>query len=460
MFPKCFTKILLGVLIGIFIGCDNANQLKEAGRDFNASKDLQFADFIDAADSMAFFNCESNKPLFASRLKKDFDELVEALSFDEKKECRGICFDKQWPSYYLELYRNGEPIDSTFIFAAHKIKGYTKIQRLGKKRYSYYIADSLKLRGFFESRHITKLPFDCKADKRWPRGDCGLLCRPVEASDIQITDSNGVSVSDSSVLALVNEIKRAAHFKYARYSADSNKHFDLESLVEMRIVKDFIVDFSFTSNPKIEFIDFFMKDRFEFGGCFGCSDGTKLVKVKLSFKDKSPKGEIIKKKSLAYDIARADSMAVISCFPEDPVPLFPQKKDYRQDSVSKNPVPLRDKKLEKRKMGIPKLTTFTVFASSNKKDLEELSEALSIGSNEACDGYCFDKQWSSYYVELFKAGTFISGTSLYTGPAKGYNKDFFNFYFENVEKVHGYFRTRNVYPMPWGCFASRAWRKD
>lgn len=156
-------------------------------------------------------------------------------------------------------------------------------------------------------------------------------------------------------------------------------------------------------------------------------------------------------KSLNYDIAQADSMAVISCYPEEPTPLLTPKKNSREDTVVKTPIPFKGKKLGKRKIGIPKLTTYVVFASNNKKDIEELSEAVSVASSENRGG--FDRQWSTYYVELFKKGAFISGTSLYTELTKGYYKDGFTFYFENVEKVRDYFRTRNVYPMPRGCSA-------
>ncbi|MBR4785034.1 MAG: hypothetical protein IK012_07250, partial [Fibrobacter sp.] len=52
-----------------------------------------------------------------------------------------------------------------------------------------------------------------------------------------------------------------------------------------------------------------------------------------------------------------------------------------------------------------------------------------------------------------KNGKFIDGTHFFTGPAKGYNKDGFNYYFANVAKVHEFFNTRNVFPMPRGCYA-------
>ena len=126
-------KFLIATFLFILAACDNPNQLKEASSFFTPSKDLLLADYIAAADSMAVFSCES-EPSFASHLKKDFDEFTEAMAFKEKQECRGICWDKQWVSYYVELYRNGTPIDTTRIYATYSRQGYNK------NGYNYYFA--------------------------------------------------------------------------------------------------------------------------------------------------------------------------------------------------------------------------------------------------------------------------------------------------------------------------------
>ena len=99
----------------------------------------------------------------------------------------------------------------------------------------------------------------------------------------------------------------------------------------------------------------------------------------------------------------------------------------------------------------PKLTSYVAYTSNKQNDLEEFADAVVFNESEYCDFICFDKQWSSYYVELYKNGKFIDGTRFYTGPAKGYNKDGFNYYFANVAKVHDFFNARNLFPMPRGC---------
>lgn len=139
---------------------------------------------------------------------------------------------------------------------------------------------------------------------------------------------------------------------------------------------------------------------------------------------------------LAHYIAQADSMVVISCYPETPIPLF---KD--------------DSHLKRKKRLHPKLTSYVAYTTNKQKDLDELADAVAYNTMEPCDGICFDKQWSAYYVELFKNGELIDNTHFYTVANTGYNKSGFNFYFVDVEKVHEFFNSRNVFPMPRGCFA-------
>lgn len=454
---KLISALLLAVVFALLAGCDKPEPLKEASVDFDPDKNLQLDDFINAADSMAFFNCESNEPIFSSRLKKDFDELTAALTYWEKRECGHFYFVKESPSYYLELYRKGEPIDSTNILAASEEKGYKKTERLSKRKFMYYIGDSLKLNAFFESRHIPRLSVGCDASKRWPKGDCGLSCRPVETSDIQIMDSKGNVVSDSSVLALIDEIKKEIQIRYARYIADSNKHFDMDVLMAIQIFNGYITHFLFASAPQIVKISDIVKEYKRTWTCPSCGKGIRFVRIKLSLKDKSSQereifshpdsiiwvddtlekmmAEPFDSQTLPHRIALADSMAVISCYPETPIPFKDGSGSHKKSIVNH------------------KLTPYVIYSSSNRKDFDELAEATAYNTMEPCDGICFDKQWSAYYVELFKNGELIDNTYFYTVANTGYNKSGFNYYFANVEKVHDFFNSRNVFPMPRGCFA-------
>lgn len=177
-------------------------------------------------------------------------------------------------------------------------------------------------------------------------------------------------------------------------------------------------------------------------------------------------------KSLAYYIAEADSMAVISCYPETPAPIRSEKSKKSNTlqvldsirssrTISTAPVPFKETEQKKRiKIPHQKLTTFTAFSTNNKKVLDDFADATAFRETEECRGICFDKMWSSYYVELFKNGEFIDGTHLYTGAAKGYNKNGFNYYFDNVQKVHQFFNDRNIYPMPTWCFADKSRRHN
>jgi hypothetical protein len=169
-------KCLVMATFVALCGCSDPNELKTASRDFTPSNDLRLEDYIAAADSMAFFTCTESTPLldeqassllafavYQTRLKRDFDDLTKALEYKDRKKRSGIHFDKQWSAYYVELYRQGKPIDSTKIYATHKTQGFTK------NGYVYYFADNDKVAEFFESRNIKKMPWGCWPDKRGPQ---------------------------------------------------------------------------------------------------------------------------------------------------------------------------------------------------------------------------------------------------------------------------------------------------
>lgn len=156
-------------------GCNDPNELKTASKDFIPSQNLLLEDYIDAADSMAFFTCTESTPLleeqassplpfavYQTRLKRDFDDFAKAMKYKETERAKsgGKYFDRQWTAYYVELYRQGKPIDSTEIYATHKTQGFRK------NGYIYYFADNDKVAEFFESRNIKKMPWGCWPDKR------------------------------------------------------------------------------------------------------------------------------------------------------------------------------------------------------------------------------------------------------------------------------------------------------
>ena len=166
-------KCLVMAAFVALCGCSDPNELKTASKDFTPSQKLLLEDYIAAADSMAFFTCTESTPLldeqastplpfavYQTRLKRDFDDLTEALKYSEREKKSGIHFDKQWTAYYVELYRDGKPIDTTRINATFKTQGYIK------NGYVYYFADNKKVAEFFESRNIKKMPWGCWPDKR------------------------------------------------------------------------------------------------------------------------------------------------------------------------------------------------------------------------------------------------------------------------------------------------------
>jgi len=171
-------KCLAMVTFVVLCGCSDPNELKMASKDFTPSNDLRLEDYIAAADSMVFFSCTESPPLldeqsspplafavYQTRLKRDFDDLSKALKHKEIKRAKGggKYFDKQWTAYYVELYREGKPIDTTHIYATGATQGFRK------NGYIYYFADNKKVAEFFESRNIKKMPWGCWPDKRGPQ---------------------------------------------------------------------------------------------------------------------------------------------------------------------------------------------------------------------------------------------------------------------------------------------------
>jgi hypothetical protein len=170
-------KCLVMATFVALCGCSDPNELKTASRDFTDSIKLRLEDYIDAADSMAFFTCTESTPLleeqassplpfavYQTRLKRDFDDFAKAMKYKEREIwAGGIYFDKQWTAYYVELYRQGKPIDTTNINATFETQG------LRKNGYIYYFADNDKVAEFFESRNIKKMTWGCWPDKRGPQ---------------------------------------------------------------------------------------------------------------------------------------------------------------------------------------------------------------------------------------------------------------------------------------------------
>lgn len=170
-------KCLVMATFVALCGCSDPNELKTASRDFTDSIKLRLEDYIDAADSMAFFTCTESTPLleeqassplpfavYQTRLKRDFDDFAKAMKYKEREiGVGGIYFDKQWTAYYVELYREGKPIDTTHIYATGATQGFST------NGYVHYFADNKKVAEFFEFRNIKKMPWGCWPDKRGPQ---------------------------------------------------------------------------------------------------------------------------------------------------------------------------------------------------------------------------------------------------------------------------------------------------
>lgn len=170
-------KCLVMATFVALCGCSDPNELKTASRDFTPSIKLHLEDYIDAADSMAFFTCTESTPLldeqastplpfavYQTRLKRDFNDFAKAMKYKEREiGVGGIYFDKQWTAYYVELYREGKPIDTTHIYATGATQGFST------NGYVHYFADNKKVAEFFESRNIKKMPWGCWPDKRGPQ---------------------------------------------------------------------------------------------------------------------------------------------------------------------------------------------------------------------------------------------------------------------------------------------------
>ena len=170
-------KCLVTATFVALCGCSDPNELKTASKDFTPSQNLLLEDYIAAADSMAFFTCTESTPLldeqastplpfavYQTRLKRDFNDFAKAMKYKEREiGGGGIYFDKQWTAYYVELYREGKPIDTTHIYATGATQGFST------NGYVHYFADNKKVAEFFESRNIKKMPWGCWPDKRGPQ---------------------------------------------------------------------------------------------------------------------------------------------------------------------------------------------------------------------------------------------------------------------------------------------------
>lgn len=170
-------KCLVMATFVALCGCSDPNEQKTASKDFTPSQNLLLEDYIAAADSMAFFTCTESTPLleeqassplpfavYQTRLKRDFDDFAKAMKYKEREiGVGGIYFDKQWTAYYVELYREGKPIDTTHIYATGATQGFFT------NGYVHYFADNKKVAEFFESRNIKKMPWECWPDKRGPQ---------------------------------------------------------------------------------------------------------------------------------------------------------------------------------------------------------------------------------------------------------------------------------------------------
>lgn len=170
-------KCLVMATFVALCGCSDPNEQKTASKDFTNSIKLRLEDYIDAADSMAFFTCTESTPLleeqastplpfavYQTRLKRDFNDFAKAMKYKEREiGVGGIYFDKQWTAYYVELYREGKPIDTTHIYATGATQGFST------NGYVHYFADNKKVAEFFESRNIKKMPWGCWPDKRGPQ---------------------------------------------------------------------------------------------------------------------------------------------------------------------------------------------------------------------------------------------------------------------------------------------------
>ncbi len=270
-------NLLIAIFFIILVACDNSNQQKEACNNFTQSKDLLLADYITAADSIAVFSCGNPKPIFSSHLKKDFNEFAEAMAFKEKQECRGICWDKQWPAYYVELYRNGTPIDTTKVYTTDSKQGYKK------NGYNYYFADTSKVKEFFESRKIKRIPWGCQ-QMHWPKEDCGISCRSIEIADIQLYDSTGQSLSDTVYHKFAEQVKQKYLLFYAQFSVQQKIHLDIDCEIEMTLNNQFVSHFLIKSTPKTDSFEKHITDDWGIV-CDECSREMHSVKFKIKFRD-------------------------------------------------------------------------------------------------------------------------------------------------------------------------------
>lgn len=155
----------------------------------------------------------------------------------------------------------------------------------------------------------------------------------------------------------------------------------------------------------------------------GCSDPNEL---KTASKDFIPSQNLL----LEDYIAAADSMAFFSC--TESTPLL--------DEQASTPL------------------AFAVYQTRLKRDFDDLTKALEYKETERAKGggKYFDKQWSAYYVELYRHGKPIDTTEIYaTHKTQGFRKNGYIYYFADNAKVAEFFESRNIKKMPWGCWPDK-----
>lgn len=154
----------------------------------------------------------------------------------------------------------------------------------------------------------------------------------------------------------------------------------------------------------------------------GCSDPNEQ---KTASKDFIPSQNLL----LEDYIAAADSMAFFSC--TESTPLL--------DEQASSPLP------------------FAVYQTRLKRDFDDFAKAMKYKEREiGVGGIYFDKQWTAYYVELYREGKPIVTTHIYaTGATQGFSTNGYVYYFADNAKVAEFFESRNIKKMPWGCWPDK-----
>ena len=146
-----------------------------------------------------------------------------------------------------------------------------------------------------------------------------------------------------------------------------------------------------------------------------CDDPNQLKQAR---KDFSPSKDLL----LTDYIAAADSMAFFSCTEN-----FSGNDTYNTSA-------------------------YVVFQSRLKKDFDDFALAMSYKEKTKRMGIYFDKQWSAYYVELYRFGKLIDKTDIYARYSEqGFIKNGYVYYFSDNAKVANFFYSRYIPKMPWGC---------